>query len=215
MEKTLKPTPDAKKSDVESSSAFEVKTRREFIGMLGLSCAALLSSNALAGIVLTARQPGGPVRVGQVLSENQMRLLRAFVETIIPQTDTPGAAETDTHGFIDDQLANCQAPDEAKRFIADLDKAGTLIEQRWGSTYSELTAQDQEAAMTAIAHKAEPFASLSDDFFQNLKSLTLLGYYSSKAGASEELVYLPIPGGYDGTFTVADNGGKTFSPRVF
>ena len=190
-------------------------TRREFIGFLASACAGLLSADVLAGTLPTARKPGGPVREGQILSEDQMRLLRGFVEVIIPQTDTPGAAATDTHGFIDDQLANCQAPEEAKRFIADFDKAGILIEQRWNTAYSELPVQDQQMVMTAIAHNTEPFDSLAEDFFQRLKSLTLLGYYSSKAGASEELVYLPLAGGYDGTYSVADNGGKSFSPRVF
>jgi hypothetical protein len=183
--------------------------------MLALGCAGLLSADVLAGVLSTARKPGGPVRRGQVLSESQMQLLRDFVEVIIPQTETPGAAATDTHGFIDDQLANCQAPEEARRFITDLDKAGELIGQHWKMIHSELPEQDQQAVMTAIAHRAKPFDTLSDNFFHQLKSLTLLGYYSSEAGASEELVYLPVPGGYDADFKVSDNNGRAFSPRVF
>lgn len=190
-------------------------SRREFIGTLALACAGLLSADAIAGVLSTARKPGGPVRQGQILSESQMQLLRDFVEVIIPQTDTPGAAATDTHGFIDDQLANCQAQDEAKRFITDLDKAGDLIEQHWKMTYSALPEQDQQAVMKAIAHHATPFDTLSGNFFHQLKSLTLLGYYSSEAGASQELVYLPVPGGFDGDYKVSDNNGKAFSPRTF
>ena len=191
------------------------QSRREFIGYLALGCAGLLSVDVFAKNFSGTRLQGGPIRKGQILSEDQMRLLRGFVEVIIPQTGTPGAAATDTHGFIDDQLANCKSPAEASHFIANLDKAGALIEQHWRMAFPELAEQEQKAAMTAIANKATPFESLARDFFNNLKSLTIIGYYSSKAGASEELVYLPVPGGYDGNYKVSDNDGKAFSPLGF
>jgi len=191
------------------------QSRREFIGYLALGCAGLLSVDVLADNFTGTRMQGGPVRKGQILSEDQMRLLRDFVEVIIPQTGTPGAAATDTHGFIDDQLANCQSPVEVSQFIADFDKAGVLIEKHWSMTFSKLAEQDQKAVMTAVANRATPFETLSEDFFKKLKSLTIIAYYSSEAGASEELVYLPVPGGYDGDYKVSDNDGKAFSPQVF
>ena len=191
------------------------QSRREFIGYLALGCAGLLSVDVLADNFTGTRMQGGPVRKGQILSEEQMRLLRDFVEVIIPQTGTPGAAATDTHGFIDDQLANCKSSVEASHFIANLDKAGALIKQHWSMDFSKLAEPDQKAAMTAIANKAAPFESLAGDFFNNLKSLTIIGYYSSEAGASEELVYLPVPGGYDGNYKVSDNDGKAFFPLGF
>jgi len=69
--------------------------------------------------------------------------------------------------------------------------------------------------MSALALKKQPFEALSGDFFYKLKALTVLGYYSSEAGASQELVYLPVPGGYLGSFKVSENGGRAFSPPVF
>ena len=180
-----------------------------------LSCAGLLSPNALAGTLDVVRQLGGPVRKGQILSESQMALLRELVEIIIPQTETPGAAETDTHGFIDDQLANCHAPDEAERFIAELKRVGELVRHGWDANFPVLSSSDKQAAMSAIASREPPFEENSEKFFPNLKALTVLGYYSSKAGATQELVYLPVPGGYRGNFTVSENDSKAFSPRVF
>ena len=210
----MKSRSDKRQSDPAPLASQAAESRRVFLKTLALGCGGLISGNLLAGLSAAARQPGGPVRAGQALTEKQMRLLRDLVETIIPRTETPGAAETDTHGFIDDQLANCRAPDEAQRFIADLDQAGGLVNRHWKADFPGLDAKEQRAAMTAIAHRDPPFEELRADFFLKLKSLTLLGYYSSKAGASEELVYLPIAGGYDGDFKVADNGGKAFSPPV-
>ena len=184
--------------------------RRELIRVFTLSCAGLLAPGAFA-----MREPGGPVRKGQALSERQMKLLRELVETIIPETDTPGAAACDTHGFIDDQLANCRAPDEAARFIADLDRFAQLVRQNWNAGYGELPPAEQQSAMSALALAQQPFDKHDTDFFYRLKALTIVGYYSSEAGASQELVYLPLAGGYQGDFKLADNGGRAFSPRVF
>lgn len=144
-----------------------------------------------------------------------MRLLRELVETIIPQTDTPGAAATDTHGFIDVFLANSRSPQEAGQFVTELDQVGEKVSQHWGRAFPDLSAEHKHAAMSALAHKQAPFDGLSENFFHRLKALTVLGYYSSEAGASEELVFLPVPGGYKGDFKLSENGGKAFSPHVF
>jgi len=37
-------------------------------------------------------------------------------------------------------------------------------------------------------------------YFTMLKQLTLLGFFTSKPGATEALIYLPVPGRYDGAF---------------
>jgi hypothetical protein len=190
-------------------------SRRELIRFFSLACAGLLSNSAFAGKLASAREPGGPIRKGQILSESQMHLLRELAEVIIPETDTPGAAATDSHGFIDDQLANCRASSEASEFIAQIDLLGGRVRHHWGKAFPGLSPAEKSDAMSAIASNETPFEILDPDFFYTLKALTVVAYYSSQAGASQELVYLPIPGGYRGDFKVSENGGKAFSPAVF
>jgi hypothetical protein len=48
-----------------------------------------------------------------------------------------------------------------------------------------------ETARPRPAHPATPF-------FRMMKELTLLGYYTSEAGATRELRYAPVPARYDG-----------------
>lgn len=190
-------------------------TRRQLIQLLAWSCAGLACADAFAGAQADGRLPGGPVRKGQLLDEDQMKLLRDLVETIIPQTETPGAAATDTHGFIDNLLANSRSPDEARQFVDDLGQAGKRISKHWGASFPDLPDGDKLAAMNALAHNQPPFDGFSEEFFFRLKALTVLGYYSSEAGASQELVFLPVPGGYRGDFKVSANDGKAFYPLVF
>lgn len=200
---------------MDSSPAESGVSRREVIRTLALACAGVFGGTALSSALAGEREPNGPVRQGQYFSESQMRLLRDLVEVIIPRTETPGAAETDTHGFIDMLLANGRSPAEARQFLAGLDQLAESVRQHWGAAFPDLSGQDKQEAMGAIANGQPPFEELPGDFFARLKALTVLGYYSSEAGASQELVFLPIPGGYRGDFKVSENGGRAFSPHTF
>lgn len=211
----MKVDPKEHREDSSVSDLSSGVSRRELIQFFALGCAGLLSTDVLAGTPGAVREATGPVRQGQLLSSSQMHLLRELAEVIIPETDTPGAGSTDTHGFIDDQLANCRAPDEAARFVADLDRVGASVEQHWGKFLPDLASEERLAVMHAIALGKTPFDGFGSRFFYLLKSLTIVGYYSSEAGASQELVYLPVPGGYRGDFKLSDNGGRAFSPPVF
>jgi len=211
----LKNKPEKQYPDSISSKTQTGISRRELIHFFALGCGGLLSANTLAGSLVAVRKPGGPVRKGQILSKSQMWLLRELAEVIIPKTDTPGAAATDTHGFIDDQLANCRAPDEARHFMTQLDLLGNLVQQHWGKSFPELSSTDKLGVMNSLALGESPLDGLDAEFFRKLKALTVVAYYSSEAGASQELVYLPVPGGYRGDFKVSDNDGKAFSPPVF
>ena len=187
-------------------------TRRDLLAQIGAGCLGLLAIGTLEG----CSRPSGPgADAGQLLSANQMQLLSAFVNVIIPDTETPGAAAAGVHRFIDDQLANCQSPAEGGRFVLDLDRSGDRIRQKWGDDYWALPEQTRIEAMTALAEHRAPFDKLSPDFFDKLKRLTVLGYYLSEIGSTQELVYLPVPGGYDGYFKVSDNNGKAFAPHRY
>lgn len=190
-------------------------SRRELLARVGASCAGLLAVGTLSGLAGCSREPNPVISSGHLLSEQQMRLLRALVDVIIPATKTPGAAEADVHGFIDDQLANCRSPEEGAQFVRDLDEAGAQVLKEWNTPYWELSAGSQIEVMAALSRGATPFVNSSVEFFHKLRDLTILGYYLSEIGATQELVYLPVPGGYDGDFKLADNDGKAFAPHTY
>lgn len=197
-------------NEFETSSG---SSRRQFLASLSATCAALLSPEVLAtGYSSYQRQAGGKKGTGQFLNASQLLDLASMSETIIPATETLGAIGMDTHGYIDDQLANCRSKKDAKAFVSALNQVMKKVKSKWKAPYSKLSAENQHSAMSALANASSPFDQDDHGFFRQLKGLTLSGYYSSEEGASRELVYLPVPGGFDGNFTVADNNGKAFAP---
>ena len=190
---------------------FQLSRRQALLG-LAAGCAGLLSPSLLATGVSGFRPREDLAAPGQILTGEQMRELAAMVEVIIPATETLGAAGADTHGFIDDQLANCRAPEEGKQTIALFDTLLTAIREAEGKNYSALAASRQIEVMHKLAEGEAPYGEAGADVFKKLKAITIIGYYGSQEGGSRELVYLPIPGGFDADVSVADNGGKAYMP---
>ncbi|WP_188149580.1 gluconate 2-dehydrogenase subunit 3 family protein [Teredinibacter waterburyi] len=190
-------------------------TRREILAGLAASCAGLLSQNTLAGMPESAPALQQGASKGEMLTPAGMKLLAALVDVIIPPTKTKGAAAVNTHGFIDHQLAHCQSSAEAAQFVAALTDAGELIERKWHKKYWALSPAEQVTVMAALAERRAPFNRQGYPLFAKLKTMTMIGYYSSEEGASKELVYLAVPGGYSADFSLADNGGKAYAIPFF
>jgi hypothetical protein len=181
-------------------------SRRAFIQGLAAACAGLVSAAALTGELPVARKKFAGLGKGVVLTSEQMQMVAAMAEVIIPQTDTPGAFAADVHGFIDHQLQYCVSASDRAEFLAGVDAAQQTILKEYRQQYWQLNADMQNAIMRKLMIGEAPFKPNDREFFRRLKALTLFGYYSSKEGASMELAYLPIPGGYDGDYKVSTLG---------
>jgi hypothetical protein len=116
----------------------------------------------------------------ELVTPAQGTVLAEVVETIVPETSTPGAKAAQVHVFVDLALKRCAPADQQRVVVAALDSLG--------AGFSKLTASDREARLKAI--DASALAVLRD--------LTLLGYFTSEIGATQALAYVAVPGEYKG-----------------
>jgi hypothetical protein len=106
---------------------------------------------------------------------------------------------------------------ERAAFAAGLDELDAFCRDREGQAFHESSADTRHAALVAQQAIAEsgggaatgPFGAsmpVGPDapFFTRLKELVVLGYYTSEVGATQELVYLPVPGRFDGDLALGD-----------
>jgi hypothetical protein len=140
-------------------------------------------------------------RRGRVLDDAQLRLVADVTERIIPATDTPGAAAARVNEFIDLMLADWYDEPDRVRFLDGLVQIDARARARRGAPFSELEESDQTALLEELDAEVQALraADLPVDghFFQQLKWLTVHGYYTSDVGVNEELQWVAIPGGYD------------------
>jgi hypothetical protein len=130
----------------------------------------------------------------ELVSPAQGAVLAEVAETILPETDTPGAKAARVHVFIDLALARCVAPAQQQAALAALDALG--------ATFLALRPTERQRRVERIA--PEPLGLL--------RELTLLGYFSSEIGATQALAYDAVPGGYRGCLDLKP-GQKAWATR--
>jgi len=173
---------------------------KQIAGLLGLA----LSAHSLD--LLAASSASSRKLTTKLLSADELQMTGEIAELIIPATDTPGALAVDVHGFIDQYLAECISKYEQEQFKNGLKKINAVAEDKFHKTFLACTHKQQVQLLTALEKMDMGFTRDDKDFFRQMKSYTLFGYYTSEAGASQELAFLPVPGGYQGNFPFAKIG---------
>ena len=109
-------------------------------------------------------------------------------ELIIPQTHTPGAKAARVNEFIDVLLAS-RPKSEQDKFIEGLNWLDTRSQQLFGNFLVDCLAEQQKELLTrlSIVNSAEDVTG--QNFFGLVKILTVLGYYTSKEGIEQELMF--------------------------
>lgn len=165
-------------------------------GLLGLS----VTLDTLAMTESSQQQGRG------FLNEDQLNLTAALAEAIIPATDTPGAIAVGAPAYISHHLKVCASSNRQRQFIEGLRVIDQHATQRFGTSFVWIANQEKNVLLHDLEKMQMGFTRADKDFFVFLKSLTLLAYYTSEIGATQELAYLAVPGGYKGSFPFAAVG---------
>jgi hypothetical protein len=168
----------------------------------------------------------------KVFTPQQNETVVTLTELIIPQTDTPGAKAAKVNEFIDTVLADAKPAEResflagltwidenAKKAngspftgntpeqqVALLTRLSNAADARNAAAQAAGRAQMKAAEPAnqspATAAVAEPVDPVGVDFFSAIKSMTIMGYYTSEPGMRQEL-------GDDGTMFFTEFKGCT------
>lgn len=174
--------------------------RAALIKLAGL-CGLALSGDALAALAAPSHASAAP----GLLTPDALALTGLLAEHIIPATDTPGALAVGAHRTIDHMLLACATPSEQQGFVAGLARVDAVALAETGKHFRALPSTRRIALLHALDEGKAPFTAQDQHFFRQLKSYTLFAYYTSEAGATRELAYLPVPGGYKGNMPLRKN----------
>jgi hypothetical protein len=194
---------DNNKPEDELNAEIE-HTRRTALKQMALLFGLSLSPQSLD--VLAATVKGTMPLTTKFFTPEQLQMTGVIADLIIPTTDTPGALAVNVHGFLDTYLAECVSKQDQEIFLNGLKKINSLAENKFRKSFLTCKQKQQTQLLTAIEKSDSGFTPEDKGFFTQFKSLTLFGYYTSEIGATQELAYLAIPGGYQGNFPFAKVG---------
>ena len=182
-------------------------SRRDAVKQLALACGLVLSANSLSALAATFIPPTDLTRSKKtLLGTDQLALVRELGEIIIPTTDTPGAIAAGVHDFINHFAVYCASKEEQQGLLTGLKRIDDSAQSRFNKPFLNASKTQQIELLTKMEQATDGFTIDDRKFFKQLKALVTFGYYTSEIGATQELAYLAIPGGYKGNFKFKEVG---------
>ena len=142
------------------------------------------------------------------IDAEQETLVNNLVETILPKTDTPGAAELGINLFVFKMIDDCYSEEARKDFMTGLADFAADFRKQNNETFNECTAKERTAFVSIIDEQSK--SDKADDnqkmmaFYKMVKDQTVFGYTTSKYFMTKQVVYELVPGRYKAYFPVKE-----------
>lgn len=189
--------------------------RRELLRRASVLLGASLSAPAVVGILngCTATPPPADWSP-ETLTAEHLAVVAEVAEIIIPRTDTPGARDVGVPAFIDTMLREVYPAADRQHYLDGLADFQRACREQTGRDFLGLPAADRARFLQrmhdSVLEARGP--AVQRPFLLTTKELTLLGYFTSEAGATQVLQYDAVPGAYHGCQPLAEAGnGRTWA----
>jgi gluconate 2-dehydrogenase gamma chain len=170
-------------------------------------------------------------RAKKFLDAGRMRLLSAVAETMIPQTDTPGALAAKVPAKFDALLANWASPARRVELVGALARIDALAmaQEKVGfvaltpeKRYALLTAHDA-AALKNVPRKVKLTGmaammagpAVADEAYGKLRELIISLFFNSEEALTSVLTYEHNPGGWTPSIKVTPDTRNTGGMGMF
>ena len=207
-------------------SANNLLNRRELLQRVAGLMGGAISAPAVLGVLNGCSAKPSASWQPLFLSKEEGAMVEDVAELILPRTATPGARDVGVPAFIDVILKDAYPAEDQARFISGLKDFDAEAQRAHGKPFLELQTaqrmsllqQAHDAAAAAEKEQADnevPAAERKRPFVLMMKELTLLGFFSSQAGATQVLQYEAVPGGFQACIPIAQAGnGKQWATET-
>ena len=141
-----------------------------------------------------------------LLTEKDISFFDEVAETILPKTNTPGAKEAEVGKFMASYSTDCYDELQLKTLKDGVDKLNDAAEKKYNAGFLQLNPSQRQELLTTVDAEAKKYNDVKEQtknnqpphYFTLMKQLVLLGFFTSKPGATQVLRYEPVPGKYHG-----------------
>jgi hypothetical protein len=182
-----------------STDAVRLMNRREAVRRIALlmGTAMVASEAILRGEAVEGKEAFAP------FTDADRTLLDAIGDTIIPETDIPGARAVGIGAFMTMMVTDCYNPKQHTAFSEGLVKINDACRAKFSCGFLEATPEQRLALCNGLDAEQQAYTKTKakdapPHYFRQMKELTVLGYYSSEIGATKAVKYVEVPGAFHG-----------------
>ncbi len=139
-------------------------------------------------------------------SKKNANLLYEIIDTLIPNTEIPGAIAANVHKFVESYVQDVYDTDKRKWFVEELSDFDQKIKKFSGQSIFDLKLEDRINTLNQIQIEEG-----NNSFYVDLKRFVITGYFNSEIGVKQALNYKPIPGTFKGCIPLEESEGKSWS----
>ena len=131
------------------------------------------------------------------LTSDEHAMVAEFAETIIPaDSHSGGAKAANVAGYIEQMIRESMNPARQSDWREGLRLVNLMSQHMHRKSFAEATSEERIAVITVLADNSTMTELPEVRMFNDLRDLTIRGYYTSKIGIHDELdykgnVYLP------------------------
>jgi hypothetical protein len=189
-----------------SNEAPEMMQRRELLRRVSWLLGGALSAPAALAILQGCSAKDAPAVAGwtpKLFKGAQAEVVSAIADIIIPRTDTSGALDANVPAFIDAMLADVYDAKAQENFHAGF-TAFEAAAQASGKRFLDRDAGDRIAFVRESLEKALAEEHENRPFILMVRELTLVGFYTSQPGITENMEYQAVPTVYRGCVPISE-----------
>jgi len=141
-------------------------------------------------------------------SNDNGNLIFDLIDTLIPNTEIPGAIEAKVHEFVESYVRDVYVKNKREWFVKELSNFNDKIREYSSKSFFNLNLTQKINTLNEIQKKE---SNNDASFYMNLKKLVIRGYFNSEIGVTKALNYRPIPGTFKSCIPLDEAGGKLWS----
>jgi len=196
-------------------------TRRELITKTSMALGYTLSAPVLMGVLKGCAPEHTKNYKPVFFTDEEAIIVGDIAETMLPRTDTPGAKDVGVPAFIDRFINDIFSSEEKAMIKTEIAEFNQSPVGRHFKTFIECNFNTQSQWVKKIHNDIVKKIEASSEgwwadenperpFLIKIKELTLLGFFTSKEGATQVLQYNQAPGPFQGCVPL-DEVGKAWA----
>lgn len=138
-----------------------------------------------------------------LFSAEDIAYLDEIADTILPETDTPGAKAAKTGLFMSIMVAECYDEKEQQIFLKGMENINHLSNKSFDDVFIKCSSEERHHLLLQLDNEQKQYMAAKKlneptHYFRMMKELVLLGYFTSEIGYTKAKRYLRVPGRYEG-----------------
>lgn len=149
-----------------------------------------------ANVLFTGCAPDDQIE-GLEFSPKDIAFLDEIGESIIPATDTPGAKAVGIGNFMVMMVTDTYNSEQQEAFVSGINMIRSDFRDTHDKDFMDATSEERTAYLNDLNQKARSSEDREPKVIGMIQDLTVLGYFTSEIGATQQLRYVETPGRYD------------------